>query len=495
MTDVKNLLLALLSGTLLALPFFERCPELLRCLLPFLGLSLLLHIFTRSSIKAAFFYGWLTGLIFFGLGVSWVYISIHDFGDVPVLISAFITFTFSAVLGLFYGVHGYLLNRFFRSKTADASFAYAVLAFPALGVLMELLKSVIFSGFPWLEIGMTQINGPLAGWAPLLGSYGLSYGVYLIVGLSRKSNYLVLAFFFILLILGLGQGLKLKPWTSLDKISLRVSLVQGNIPQSLKWNEDNLRLSLQRYAELSQDLPISDLIVWPETAIPLSQIDADSYLDALIHYLKIARPQTTLITGIPFFDPLNETYFNAAIALGNGEGRYLKQHLVPFGEYLPFRPLFGWVFQFLHIPMSDFSAGPAAQTLIRVGPYSIATFICYESAFSELFRQSAKRSNILVVLSDDAWFGDSAGPYQHLQINQMRALENGRPLLSASNNGITAVIAPNGKLIKRLTSDEKSTLTTDIFPAKGETPFEHTGIWPLLIGMTLCCVTAKRKIS
>jgi apolipoprotein N-acyltransferase len=465
---LKVIGLCILTACFLALPFFEHCPLFLQPVLPILGLTLLLKLFSSCSKKQAFFYGWLTGFVFFGLGVSWVYISIHDFGDVPFIQAAGMTAAFALFLGIFYGIWGYLLN--FFSKIREHTLLYHALFFPFTGVGAELLKAHLFSGFPWLEMGVTQLNSPLAGFAPIVGSYGIGFLMFLIAGLLYIRK--LWALLIVLFILIAGHTLKWADWTHLSPKPITVSVVQGNIPQSLKWDENNVLMSLKRYQELSLSLPNSDLILWPETAIPLNQIDAHAYLYHLDQWLKKDRPFTTLIAGLPFFEPSSNNYFNAALALGEGHGIYFKQHLVPFGEYLPWRPLFEGIFRVLNIPMSDFAMGEPNPPLIRTRNFSLATFICYESAYSNLVARSAEQAGLLIVLSDDAWFGDSAGPYQHLQINQMRALENGRYLISSTNNGVSAVIDPEGRVVKKIPRATVGTLTSEVFLAEGRTPFE-----------------------
>ncbi len=464
---------SILTAGLLAFPFFEHCPLLLQSVCPIFGLLLLLILFSSCSLKQAFFYGWFTGFVFFGLGVSWVYISIHDFGEVPSLEAGALTAALALFLGIFYGIQGYVFT--LLSRIRGCPLLYHALFFPLTGVGAELLKAHLFTGFPWLEMGITQLNGPLAGFAPLVGSYGLSFLMFMIAGLLYVRKLSALLIVFILLIA--GHSLRWVDWTHLSPHPITVSVVQGNIPQSLKWDENNVLMSLKRYQEVSQTLPNSDLIVWPETAIPLNQIDGDAYLYTLHEWLKKDRPFTTLVTGLPFFQSSSNEYFNAALALGEGHGIYFKQHLVPFGEYLPWRPLFEGIFRLLNIPMSDFSMGPPNPPLIRTQNFSLATFICYESAYSGLVATSAQQADLIAVLSDDAWFGDSAGPYQHLQINQMRALENGRYVISSTNNGVSAIIDPQGRVIKKIPSATIGTLTSSVFLAEGKTPFQLFSEW------------------
>jgi apolipoprotein N-acyltransferase len=525
-----------LAGILSALAFFHFCPGLISAFLPIFSNSLLLFVWSqqgskkeaKNSAKQAFFTGWLFGLVFFGLGISWVYVSIHDFGNVPIFESAGITLLFALFLGLFPAIHGYLLQRFFPfSKYPDSRnstqmiWPYYLLAFPALGCCLELIRSWIFTGFPWLEIGTTQVKGPLAGFAPIFGSYGCTLLVYFIAGLltysiqcaqnaknsvgpdlskkdllsDRALFKIVFPFILIFLILLIGHSLKNKRWTTLKGAPIFVSLIQGNIPQSLKWDDNNVINSLKTYYQETARLPNSRLIIWPETAIPLDQINAQEYLGMLKELLSKNNSSTALITGIPLAlngrSQKSDQYFNAAITLGNGSGTYQKHHLVPFGEYIPLHSIFGMVFDWLNVPMSDFTAGPDQQSLIQSNDLSIATFICYETAYSNYVRNQSKNSNLMIALSDDAWFGNSEGPDQHLQISEMRALENGRYFLNSTNNGITAVITPEGEILKEIPQFQTATLTTSIFKVSGQTPWQRMGLWPVWITLLFMLVTAK----
>jgi apolipoprotein N-acyltransferase len=502
------------SAMLCAFSFFSVCPSFLSWIFPILSSAVLIMVFSDlypQSARHAFLAGWWFGLIFFGVGISWVYISIHDFGNVSLLESSIITMIFAIFLGLFPAMQGYFLNYFFAKKNAHPAesihWTYYCLAFPALGTLLELLKSWVFTGFPWLEIGIPQIHGPIAGFAPIIGSYGCGLLAYTLGGLvvyaSKRWMFLTSTqninqilnndwvllkltapLFFTLLIVVSGYFLSLKSWTRPVPGSspILVSLIQGNIPQSLKWDENNVIHSLKVYYQATEKLPNSRLIIWPETAIPMNQLDAQEYLKIVENLIQKNNPHAALITGIPLY--ANE-YFNAAILLGNGSGIYQKHHLVPFGEYIPFQNIFGMIFEFLNIPMSDFTKGPAHQALMESGELSIATFICYETAYANYVRERSEKSNLLIALSDDAWFGDSEGPYQHLEMSQMRALENGRYLLNSTNNGITAIITPNGDILKQIPGFSSETLTSPIMLMEGMTPYQMAGFWPLWIALFL----------
>jgi len=390
------------------------------------------------------------------------------------------------------------LNAFF--KTSPGS--YFLLAFPALASSLELLRAWIFTGFPWLEVGTLQVFGPFSNFAPLIGGPGCSLLSYFFGGFlgyvlySRKLGLLWKNLGLLLLsflsFMGLGFILNHPSYTQTMGPSISVSLVQGNIPQSLKWDPNNLLLSLNHYDQALAHTK-SELMLWPESAIPLFQTEAGAYLDSLNHYAD--NHSIALISGIPLMSLKSSRYFNGALGLGRASGSYKKVHLVPFGETIPLKSLVGSIFEFLQVPLSDFSAGNSEQALIQAKIHSqkipIAVFICYETAYADYVRKIAKQSELLAALSDDAWFGHSEGPYQHLQINQMRALENQRFLLNATNNGITAIISPQGKILSRLPAFKNSSLNAFVFARKGETPWERWGEFPEILSLLLMFIFSR----
>jgi apolipoprotein N-acyltransferase len=283
-----------------------------------------------------------------------------------------------------------------------------------------------------------------------------------------------------------GGLLQLQHWTRPVGDPLAVSLVQANIPQSMKW-EPAMRLpSLKKYAQLTRAHWESDLVIWPETAVPdfLHRVEED-FLQPLAE--EAARHDTRLLVGVPMLDQETGRYYNGAWVAGRPGDVYYKRHLVPFGEFLPFEALLRPLLAFMEIPMSDFAAGRERRPIVHVGGTPVGVSICYEDAFGEEVMQALPEAAYLVNLSNDAWFGDSLAPHQHLQIARMRALETGRPLLRATNTGISALIGPRGEIIAATGAFEEVVLSGRIQPMAGATPFVRTGNG-LAVGLMLAAL-------
>lgn len=486
--EYLNNLLALLAGTLLPLAFAPINIYLFAIISPALLLTLLLKTNPRQSFWRGFFYG----IGFFGIGVSWVYISIHRYGGTDAILSFIFTLLFIAILALFPATQSYLLTRLFPENTRTK----ILMAFPATWVLIEWIRSWIFTGFPWVLVGYSQTNSPFKTFAPLVGVYGVSFIVILSSGLlvlifrdGLRHCYKSLIPF--ILIWSFAFILMPVKWTQPIGDSINVSLVQGNIPQSIKWDPQQAAVSLDIYQRLTNENWHSDIIVWPESAITFLLPDALSYLQPLDQTAKLHH--TAIMSGIPIplLDYKTNTvkYYSSMISFGDGSGQYYKRHLVPFGEYVPMQNLLRGLFGFLNLPMSDFSDGPSQQHLLMAKNIKIAPFICYEIAFPELVIPTAKNANLLATISDDTWFGDSLAPGQHLQMGQFWAIATGRDVLFATNSGITALIDANGKLLNTIPKFEQTVLTGKVQSRKGNTPILIIGnVWPLIIILILLII-------
>jgi apolipoprotein N-acyltransferase len=483
---------AVIAGALLTLAFapFNLFP------LALLSSAILLCTWLKVSPQCAFKRGWLYGLGLFGTGVYWVFISIHVFGEASLFLSLFITIGFINILALFPALTGYFLNRF--SPTVDDS--KILLVFPAFWVLLEWIRSWLFSGFPWLSVGYSQINSFLRGYAPLFSVYGVSMITVLSAGLlvciclhlkhkETKKAYQYILFF--TLFWAIGAGLSHITWTHPFKKSVQVSLVQGNIPQQVKWAPEQVKPTLQRYMELTNPHWDSKIIVWPEGAIPIPLQDAGSLIDQMDRLGK--KHQTTFITGIPAKVPEKNSYYNAVVAVGNGTGAYLKHRLVPFGEFTPLPSVLEKLLIHLNIPMSDFIPGPTMPALLVANGVNISAFICYEIAFPEQVTTRRNDVGMILTVSNDAWFGHSIAQAQHLQIAQMRALELGKPVLFVSNNGITAVISADGTIQSTIPPFIPAVLTDTVTPRHGITPWQIGSMDPVLLAIIVMLVMAKRN--
>ena len=456
-----------------------------------IALSVLLLVWLYSSTKQAFIQGLLFGFGLFGIGISWVYISIHRFGGTDIFLASLITALFIVVLSLFPALQGYCLARFYPEKR----YTKVLFAFPASFVLSEWIRSWLFTGFPWLLVGYSQTNSPLKGFLPFIGTYGVSFLValsaaLLIIVLKHRGKARYLSIIGLIVLWIAGELCSFIPWTQPYGKPMTVSIIQGDVPQELKWSPDQVLPTINHYIDLTKPHWKSDLILWPEAAIPLLLREAQPVIDQLSQQAE--KNNTTLILGIPIEQ--NQKFYNAAIAIGNGSGTYYKKHLVPFGEYLPLEKLLHGLINFFNLPMSDFIPGPAHQKLITINNNTnVAIFICYEVAYASLVRQDLPDARILITLSNDAWFGDSFAADQHFQIAQTRAIETGRYMLVSTNNGLSGIIAPNGKVINTLPKFKSAVLSATIRKMYGTTRFDISGNYPILIGSFFLLIIAFRR--
>jgi len=464
-------LLALCAGVLAV---FSFAPFGWFLLAP-LALALLLESLRHSSPRAAFWRGWLFGLGLFGVGVFWIRISLNEFGNLPPVAANLLTLLFVAVMALFVALFAWAQRRL----APEPGPRVLLLVFPALWMLIEWIRGWFLTGFPWLTLGYSQTDGPLSGYAPLLGVHGVSLAVALsgalLWGLARWTRWHRLSAGLLLIALWAGGlGLGALRWSEPAGEPLRASVVQASVPQSMKWDPETLWLSAQRYLELTLEHLDSDLIVWPETALPdtLDQWRAP-LLDPLAERTRAEGVE--LVLGVPIRDAMTGHIYNSLISLGTLEDRYDKRHLVPFGEFMPLRALLEPLAAWFQVPMSDFSRGDARKPLLRVGEHLAGVSICYEDAFGAEVVEALPEAVFLINVSNDAWFGDSLAPRQHLQIARMRALENARYLLRATNTGISAIIDERGRVLGRVEPFVIGGFSAEVRPLQGATPFAFWG--------------------
>jgi apolipoprotein N-acyltransferase len=472
--------LALVAGGLSALAF---APVGIYPLAP-IGLAVLFAVLGTAKEPRPFLTGLLFGLGFFGVGVSWIYVSLHAYGGMATPLALLATFIFCSILALFPGCSSSLQARIKVTKATRL-----LILIPAIWTLLEWVRGWIFTGFPWLAMGYSQVpDSPLAGYAPVLGVYGVSFVVALTAGalawmwltrtrFARASGGLAL----IISLFGMGYVLKQVDWTRPLGAPLTVALVQGNIPQEMKWNPEVAATTLQTYRELASSTR-ARLTVLPETALPVfySELPA-GYLDDL---RRIGRERRgDVLAGVPSGDPTGG-YLNSVASLGLSPTQfYSKHHLVPFGEFIP--PGFGWVLDVLHIPLSNFSRGSLSQPPLSVAGQRIAVNICYEDVFGEEIIRTLPDATLLVNVSNDAWFGDGFAARQHRQISQMRALETGRMMLRATNTGSTAIIDTKGGVVSELALFQRGILQGQAQGYAGETPYVRWGNYPIVFGTAL----------
>ena len=464
--------------------------------LPVLTLALLLGLWERAPCsRARFLVGFAWGLGFFLGGVSWVYVSLHTFGAMPAPLAALSAFLLCALLALFPGLAGLATGSLGTNATARA-----LLAFPASWCLSEWIRSWLFTGFPWIALGYSQVpDSPLAGYAPVFGVFGVSLASALSAGLvylawrTRRNHGALIWAGTLAALWTLGGVLKTVAWTHPVGEPVSVSLVQGNIPQELKWREDQVRATLDTYLRLIRSTN-SRLVVLPETALPMFYQDVPSeYLEQVAALARAAGAD--VLIGLPEYGSGPAEYFNSVLSFGTSPRQvYRKHHLVPFGEFVPLKPLFGWFVEVVAIPLLDFSRGALGQRPLAVAGQKVGVNICYEDLFGgEIIRQLPE-ATLLVNVSNVAWFGDSLAPAQHLQISQMRALESGRPMLRATNTGMTAVIDPSGRVQAVARPFTEAVLRAEVRGYAGSTPFVRWGNTAALViaGMLLIAALVLR---
>ncbi len=453
-------------------------------LLTFAGLFILWQ--RAAHARDAAWLGFFFGLGWFGAGVSWVYISLNVFGAMPVPLAAAVTLLFCAYLALFPAAAGWLGRRWNFSPAP-----HWILFVPAVLTLLEWLRGWLFTGFPWLNPGYTQAPvSPLAGYAPLFGVHGVTLlllataGALCWMGLNRASWRAQWLWPAALLAVWIGgAALKTVAWTEPTGTRLSVSLLQGNVAQDLKWREDQLRATFATYHALVS-ASSSRLIILPETALPifLRDVPAD-YLEALAAQAR--RNNGDVLIGVPERLP-NGDYYNSVVSVGAADRQtYRKTHLVPFGEFIPLRPLLGAIVSKLAIPLQDFARGAADPQPLAVAGEQVAVNICYEDAFGEEIIRQLPQATLLVNVSNVAWFGRSIAPQQHLQIAQMRALETGRSMLRATNTGMTAVINPSGQVEAVAPEFTQAVLTHTVAGMRGATPYVR---WGNAAALALCLI-------
>jgi apolipoprotein N-acyltransferase len=421
----------------------------------------------ESSLAGLFASGWLFGIGYFGFGLYWIYNSLHDFGMAPPLVAGGITALLAIYLAL---APALILVSWGYARRLLSSRALWLL--PLLWFALEWFKGWFATGMPWLSLGYSQTPSPLAGFAPLVGVYGIGalcilMAVSLIVGLSERRYPLLLL---VLAIPLSGWLLQQLDWSKPVVEPLKVTMVQGNIPQQLKWRRDQRQNIFNTYWRETSRHWDSDLIIWPETALPGQSRDIER---ELLEPMQAAALEhgSAIISGLVYAGEAPDQFYNSVIQLGEERGLYHKRHLVMFGEYYPMRWLLDLLSGLINIPYSDLTAGPDEQELMRVGDLNLGVSICFEDVFSRDVQLALPQANLLVNLSNDAWFGNSTAPHQHMQIAQMRSQETERVMLRATNTGITAFIDRKGGLLSVTEQFETQSITELVQGRSGVTPF------------------------
>jgi apolipoprotein N-acyltransferase len=439
------------------------------------GLAVLIHLWVRApGARACAWLGFWFGLGLFGAGVSWVYISLTRFGGMPAPLGVIATLGFCALLALFPAAAGW-----FQARFAAGPGLRACLVIPAAWALAEWLRGWVLTGFPWLLAGHSTPGWPLQGFAPLAGTLGAGFATLCAAGCAwvfacHARRWIGLGA--LLAVLAAGEALRQAEWSAPAGDPLPVALLQGNVPQDLKFDPGRYARTLERYGALAE-ASRARLIVMPETALPrFHDLVEPAYYARLAEAAR--RNGGDLLIGVPY-RAAPGAYFNSVLSLGASPAqRYDKAHLVPFGEFIP--PGFDWVLRVLAVPLSDFSAGAPRQAPLQVAGQRVGVSVCYEDAYGELIARQLPQATLLVNVSNVAWFGDSLAPGQHLRIAQMRAIETARVHLTATNTGITAAIGRDGRVLERLPQFVEGRLEITVQGRQGATPYVRFGDWPML---------------
>lgn len=422
--------------------------------------------------------GWLYGFAAFLSGTWWTFVSVREFGGAPLALAAFLTFGLAAIMGGYYALLGWLGARWLP---AGGALRWLV-ALPAAWTVVEWLRGWFLSGFPWLSLGYGQTDSVLGAFAPLAGVYGVSWSCALVAGAlvavlveGIAGRALAVATLFAVFAgAGLAGG---KAWTEPAGEPLRAVMVQGAIGQDEKWLETSLAPTRKLYLELTRPYWGADLVIWPEAAIPALLHQEMDFIEALDDEARAAGSE--ILLGILERDRDSGQYHNVLVSLGGQPEIYRKRQLVPFGEYFPVPAFVRRWMRLMNLPYTDFAPGRADPPPMNLAGVRVAPTICYEDAFGAQQRVFFPAAELLINVSNDAWFGDTRAPHQHLQIARMRAMETGRWMLRATNNGVTAVIDPRGRVTQRTRQFVAEVVAAEVPPMRGMTPWLRYGDGPL----------------
>lgn len=448
---------------------------------------------TSAPFKSA----WCFGFGYFGAGISWVHVSIAEHGGLPLVASLALMMLLCGYLALFPAILFKTMSRLFKP-------ALWPLTMPFAWLLMEWVRSWMLTGFPWLSIGYSQTSSIFASFYPLVGEIGLSALIILVacsaaIGAAQKQWLYAIIPALVLSVSAWALGnIQYSTPTSVTK---SVALVQGNIAQSTRFNPEKDLMAMDKYLNMTKALWDADIVIWPEAAVSRLEPLVQDYLIALDK--KATATNTGLITGLINYDVETNVAYNTLAALGidtltnnapyrlNHSKRYAKHHLLPIGEFVPFEALLRPLAPIFDLPMSSFSRGDYVQPNLTAGDINFAPAICFEIAFpKQIAANLSATTHAIVTVSNDAWFGDSHGPHQHLQIAQVRAKEFGLPVLRATNNGVTAIVDHTGKIQSQLPQFEAAVLRDTIVMVEGVTPYRRFGDWPIWIFAALGMATA-----
>lgn len=459
--------------------------------LALLGPAFLFLLWDEATPRRAAVLGFTWGTGLFLAGTWWIYTAIHDFGGVPAWLAALLLLVPVAVMGAYYAVLGWLATRFDRMPRL----AHCLLLLPGGWTLMEWLRGWLLSGFPWLELGYAHSDSPLAALAPIGGVHLVTLATAVTAGallMAVKGSWRErgVAVAVIVAIWGGSWGLIGRQWTAPTGDAITVALLQGAIPQDEKWQVENRAATLDRFRTLNRQALGQQLIVWPESALPMLAHEAETYLAAIRAEARASNSDVLL--GVLRYDFETGEIRNGLLAMSAvGDAWYYKRRLVPFGEFFPVPDFVRSWMRLMSLPYYDMTPGDDHQGALPAAGQKLGATICYEDAYGSEQLAVLDVATLLVNVTNNAWFGDSAAPHQQLQMARFRALEAGRSLLRATSNGITAVIAPDGKVVAKAPQFVQAVLKSRVQPMTGLTPYARTGNWPVLsfcLLMALICI-------
>ncbi|HEX9706576.1 MAG TPA: apolipoprotein N-acyltransferase [Steroidobacteraceae bacterium] len=445
-----------------------------------LGPAILFLLWEFASPRDAARTGFFFGAALFGAGTWWIYTAIHDFGQAPVWLAAFLLAGLLAIKGAYYALLGYVVTRI----APDSSAPRLLLLIPAAWTLLEWLRGWLFTGFPWLELGYAHSDSPLAALTTVGGIHLVTFAnvvtaAFLVVLFRHAGRARLAAIAFAIVFWLAGYLLDGREWTRPAGEPIGIALLQGAIPQDEKWLVENRAKTLDTYRELNREALGARIIVWPESAVPVLAHEAEVYLESI--RLESRAHGSDVMIGLLRFDFESAEIRNGLYSMsGAGDGWYYKRRLVPFGEFFPVPESVRRWMRLNSLPYYDMTPGAEGQAPLKAGGESLAATICYEDAYGSDQLAALPGATLLVNVTNNAWFGDSSAPHQQLQMARFRALEAGRWLMRATSNGVTAVIAPDGRVIARAPQFEPAVLESTVQPRTGLTPYARTGDWPIL---------------
>ena len=451
------------------------------------SMAILFQSLRQPSIKQAFFNSMAYGFGLFIAGASWLYVSIHEYGFIAAPLAVIATTLFCLFLAAIFAAP-FTLAAFLPSTPIAL-----MLGLPAIWVLSEWIRTWIFTGFPWLYAGYSHTDTWLNGWAPIGGVLWLSFitalaavlGMWIVQGMGKRRSAISLCALLVTFTVS-GYFLQQVEWTKDRGKPITVAIIQPNIPQNEKWSAQKQRAILNQLAAQTESYWGHDLVIWPEAAVPTIAQRIPQFMQSMKS--RSVDSDSILLTGIITYQAEPRRNYSSVLAIGAEQGHYHKTRLVPFGEYVPLESLLRGLIEFFDLPMSSLSVGPPSQVPLSVKEQLIATAICYEVVYPDLVARNSKEATVILTVSNDTWFGESLGPLQHMQMVRMRALENSKPIIRGTNNGISGLVDHQGDVYQRIKQNSITELSGIVQPRAGQTPFSMTGSWPaVLLSLLIVC--------